>query len=156
MALRSSPPSHPRRAKLLAPLAVVAVLATACGSTDEGAAAPDPAVSPSTKATAPSPSSQSPAPSTEASAPSSAPARAEPVTVTISGFEYGVPDSVPAGAELTVVNEDAEAHTFTVRDGESVVVQGGMTATVAAPAAAGAYEVVCEFHGGMTATLVVV
>ena len=154
MSLRSSPLSRSRPAHLLAPLALVAVLTTACGSTDEGTAALDPAASPSTSVTAPTPSSPSPA-SAEVSAPSSAPAGAEPVTVTISGFEYGVPDSVPAGAELTVVNEDAEAHTFTVRDGESVVVQGGMTATVAAPAAAGTYEVICDFHGGMTATLVV-
>ena len=148
------PLSRARRAHLLASLAVVAVLTTACGSADDGTAALEPAASPSTSATAASPST-SPAPA-EASAPSSAPAGAQPVTVTISGFDYGVPDAVPAGAELTVVNEDAEAHTFTVRDGESVVVQGGKTATVAAPAAAGTYEVVCDLHGGMTATLVVV
>jgi plastocyanin len=140
---------------LLASLAVVGLLTTACGSADEATAALDPAASPATSATAPTPSSPSPT-SAEVSAPSSAPAVAEPATITISSFEYGVPDSVPAGAELAVVNEDAEAHTFTVRDGESVVVQGGMTVTVAAPAAAGLYEVVCDFHGGMTATLVVV
>ena len=137
---RSLPLSRLALPRLVAPLAVVAVLTTACGSTDEGTAAPVPTPSPATSSAPASPAAASPAPE---AAPSSA-SDAEPVTVTISSFDYDVPASVPAGAELVGVNEDAEAHTFTLRDGESVVVQGGATATITAPGTAGSYEVVCD------------
>ena len=139
-----------RPARLLLVLGAAALLATGCSSGEDvaapgvttGTAAPTAAAEPS----APPASTDTPAPVSPA---------AEAVTITISEFEYDVPESVPAGSEVEVVNEDREAHTFTLADGgPSVVVQGGATETVTAPSA-GSYGIVCDFHGSMTADLVV-
>jgi len=143
-----------RPARLLLVLGVTALLATGCSSGEDSAA---PATT--TDTAAPTAAAEPPAPSAsaDATAPASpaAEAPAEAVTITISEFEYDVPESVPAGSEVEVVNQDREAHTVTLADGgPSVVVQGGATKTFTAPAA-GSYGIVCQFHGSMTAELVV-
>jgi plastocyanin len=140
-------PERPLAASLLLPLAAVALLATACSS---GADAP---------AGAPAPAAAAPSATTSAPAPPSPRATTSPAAVpviTIAEFSYEVPVQVPAGALVEVVNQDREAHTVTLRgvDGPALVVQGGSTASFRAPAA-GSYEIVCDFHGGMTAALVV-
>lgn len=142
-----------RPAKLLLVLGATALLATGCSS-GEDSAAPGTTTGPApTAAAEPSAAAEASAPPASASPEAEAPA--EPVTITISDFEYAVPESVSAGAEIEVVNEDAEAHTVTLADGgPSIVVQGGATGTFTAPAA-GSYAIVCQFHGSMTAELVV-
>jgi len=139
-----------RPAQLLLVLGAAALLATGCSS-GEGSAAP--AMTIDTPASTAAADRSAPAASADPTATAS-PA-AEAVTITISDFEYDVPESVPAGSEIEVVNQDREAHTLTFADGgPSVVVQGGMTTTFTAPAA-GSYGIVCDFHGSMTAELVV-
>lgn len=155
-----SVPTRHLSASLALPFAAVALLATACSSSPEAPAArtaavespsatsSDPLADPTESPTATAPATASPA------APTTPPA--EVLSITIDDFDYSVPPSVPAGATVRVVNEDREVHTVTLRGlaGPSLVVPGGSTATLTAPAA-GTYEIVCDFHGGMTATLVV-
>ena len=137
-----------RPARLLLVLSITALLATGCSSGEDSAA---PATT--TDTAAPTAAAEPSAP--PASADASAPAEAMTITITISEFEYDVPESVPAGSEVEIVNQDRESHTVTLADGgPSVVVQGGATKTFTAPAA-GSYGIVCDFHGSMTAELVV-
>lgn len=136
---------RPLRSRLLLP-GLVVVLATGCST---GGPAAAPAGAPGTPPAA-APTSAPPPDRLAETAPAEAP------TITITGFEYDVPASVRAGTEVQVVNEDREAHTVTLSGGgPSVVVPGGATATLTAPAEAGSYRVGCQFHGGMTAELVV-
>jgi plastocyanin len=68
---------------------------------------------------------------------------------TISSFE------VPAGTEFTIANNDGATHTYSERNGLFAVrVSGGATGTVTV-AEAGTYDVFCEIHPSMTATLTV-
>jgi len=152
---------------VVAPTALLLVL-TACGGggqDDTGMAEPSQSAETSPSASG----SESPSAESSESAEPSAGASSEPsmstepsqqaaeeVVVTIRSFEYEMPESVPAGATITVVNEDSELHTFTATgDGASIDldVPGGMSATVTAPEQPGSYEVVCELHGGMEAVL---
>ena len=140
-----TPRSHPTR--LLVPLAALALLA-ACSSSSGSTAAPSTTSSPPAAAGPAAP----PSPAAQPSA-----TKAQAATVTIEGFEYQVPTSVPAGAKVMVLNKDSEAHTLTLggdADGQ-VVVQGGKTVTITAPSKSGSYPVVCDFHGDMTSELVV-
>ncbi|KRF09418.1 hypothetical protein ASH00_00775 [Arthrobacter sp. Soil782] len=68
-----------------------------------------------------------------------------------------MPDSVPAGAEITVVNEDTAPHTVTTTETEDfdAIVQGGETVTFTAPSEPGEYPFICTYHPNMTGTLVV-
>ncbi len=143
-----------RPARFLLILGAAALLATGCASGQDTAA---PGTSTDTAAPTAAAEPSAPAASADETAPASPAAEApvEAVTITISEFEYDVPESVPAGSEVEVVNEDREAHTLTLADGgPSVVVQGGATETFTVPAA-GSYRIVCDFHGSMTAELVV-
>ena len=148
---------HPRpvRPRLLVGLAAVVLLTTACSGSGTAPTAAAPTASGSgTPAAGGEPTSAAPT-----TAPSAGPAAAAPSpapTITIAGFDYDVPASVEAGGQVQVVNEDAEAHTVTLRGaGAPLVVQPGSTATLTAPSRAGSWEIVCDFHAGMTATLVV-
>jgi plastocyanin len=78
-------------------------------------------------------------------------------TIYITEFAYKAPDSVAAGATLTVVNADADAHTVTSdTPGDfDVTVSGKSQATFIAPASPGSYPFFCAFHRYMTGTLVV-
>ena len=77
--------------------------------------------------------------------------------IAIKDFMFTVPASVPAGASLTITNNDSEAHTVTSKDGGfDVKVAGrGGTAQLTAPAKAGSYKLTCDFHANMSGTLVV-
>ena len=139
------------RPRLLLPLVAALLLLPACSSSDDGpvGAAASPAATAAAGPTAGAPAA-TPAPTGAAAD------VAETPRITIADFAYAVPPSVTAGAEVELVNEDSEAHTVTLADGgPSVVVQGGTTATLTAPAQAGTYRIGCEFHGNMTAELVV-
>ena len=147
-----SPHPHP----LLLPV-VALVLLTACSSSEQdtttmatpestGSAAPS---------TPPAPPN-SPAPAASASTDTPQGAAIPAATITIEDFDYAVPPTVPVGAQMQVVNNDREAHTVTIPGGPSIVVPPrGATMTFSAPAEAGTYDIVCDFHGNMTAQLVV-
>ncbi len=76
--------------------------------------------------------------------------------ISIQEFVYDEPESVTPGAEVTVTNEDSAAHTVTADDGAfDVTVDGDATATFTAPSKPGEYTYVCDFHPDMTGTLVV-
>ena len=83
---------------------------------------------------------------------------AEPVTITITDFEYEGPATVAPGAEIEVVNEDRSVHSVTSEDDaftEVIVDGGGSTGTFTAPSEPGKYPYICKFHPEMTGTLVV-
>lgn len=82
---------------------------------------------------------------------------AEEIVITIVDFAYELPDSVPPGSTITVVNEDSAAHTVTSSPPGAfgVSATGGQSVTFTAPEEPGEYKIVCLFHGNMTATLVV-
>ncbi len=77
------------------------------------------------------------------------------VEVTISGFDYQLPDRVPPGATIAVTNEDDVLHTFTMRGAGGGGVPPGQTVEFSAPQRPGEYAVVCYFHSAMSSTLVV-
>ncbi len=136
-------------------LIAAGLLLTGCSAAGEDG--PSAAAAPSATSEAASPSA-TPGAASPTATPTAEPTEAAAPVVTMVDFDYEVPASVPAGAQVTVVNRDGEAHTFTVK-GEPevrlVVPPRGASATFTAPAQAGTYEVVCEFHGGMTTSLVV-
>lgn len=77
--------------------------------------------------------------------------------ITIEDFQFSDPESVAPGTEITVENLDSSAHTVTAEGdgGFDVTVNPDDTVTFAAPSKPGSYPYVCNFHGGMTGTLVV-
>ncbi|MGV8965551.1 MAG: cupredoxin domain-containing protein [Cellulomonas sp.] len=140
-----------RRVLGLLGVAVIALTA-ACSSTPTTDAAAPTAPGAAVSTTAPSPD-----PTTTAAAPPADAPAATQALITISDFAFEVPQAVPAGATVTVVNKDSTAHTVTSTDPGAfdVTVAGGATITFVAPAEAGSYDFVCTFHGNMTGTLVV-
>jgi plastocyanin len=80
-----------------------------------------------------------------------------PVSIAISGFDFGQPRTVAAGAVVLVRNADAEAHTVTARNGafDTGSVDGGTTVSFTAPTVPGTYEFSCDIHPSMTGQLVV-
>ncbi len=123
---------------LAAALALSLMVVAACGDDGDDPAAADPALS-----------------ATETAGGGGS--AAEQVVITILEFSYDVPASVPAGAEVTVRNEDGVGHTVTSdEDGLfDVVIGPGEEATFTAPAQAGEFGFHCIPHPSMTATLVV-
>lgn len=150
--------------------AVLLVLLSGCAS-DDGPATAEPA--PSQEVTAQpdvtaEESADSPEPEPEqttgATTEQSAEAKSEPpavaaeeLVITIADFVYELPEVVPPGATVTVVNEDTAAHTVTSSPAGAfgVTVQGGESATFTVPEKPGEYRLICLFHGNMADTLVV-
>jgi len=129
------------------------VALTGCGSSATTAGSASGATM---SATSPSltPGASSPA----ATSGTSAPQAAGPVQITIKDFKYTLPASVAPGAKIMVTNQDAQNHTVTStpKGAFQVTVDGGGgTSTFTAPTKPGSYQVVCDFHANMTATLVV-
>ncbi len=137
-----STPTVLRRGLALAVCGVAVAVTAACGGSSGSAAISS--ASPSVTA------SSSAAPSSDAPAPAGA-------TITITDFMFDAPATVPAGAEVTVKNNDTTAHTVTASGdgGFDVTIQAGKTATFTAPAKAGDFPFVCTFHGNMKGTLTV-
>ncbi|MCB5281443.1 hypothetical protein BJQ89_01188 [Arthrobacter sp. ES1] len=89
-------------------------------------------------------------------APNASTGTAADVTIHIKSFAYTGPDSVPAGASVTVMNMDSQAHTVTAEDGSfDAVVKAGTSTTFTAPAKAGTYAYHCTYHSNMQGTLTV-
>jgi plastocyanin len=142
----------------LAALTVTGVLAltalTACSSS-----------SPPTASSSSSDSSSTSSPSAGSSATSSSPSASPPTstdsgatktaTITIKDFKYSGITSVPAGAQITVKNDDTQAHTITsdTKGAFDVKINPGKSATFAAPAKAGSFPYHCTYHGNMHGTL---
>ena len=125
---------------------LVLVATAACG----GGGEPEPA--PAAASSAGEPSSSAPAEGSAATAEEPA----EKIVITISDFAFDVPESVPPGAEVTVVNEDGSFHTVTADDGTfDVGARKGEPVTFTAPDEPGEYPFHCTPHPNMTATLVV-
>lgn len=110
----------------------------------------------SAASTAPSSAQAVPA-STAPATSSSGPAAAEDVVITITDFQYEVPETVAPGTTVTVVNEDSAPHTVTGQgEGEfNAVAAAGETVTFTAPEEPGEYPIICTYHPQMSATLVV-
>lgn len=125
-----------------------------CGSGGEQAGEAPPA---ETSSAAAEPTTEEATSEETASEEPSEEASAEEIVITIRDFKYEMPETVPAGAEITVVNEDTAAHTVTSTETEDfdAVAQGGETVTFTAPTEPGEYPFVCTFHANMTGTLVV-
>lgn len=139
-----------RGALALAGLLVAGLSACGSGGTETADAGASPAPSTPAESSNSAPTESSPAKST----PSSDQAPAEEFVITIRDFSYSVPESVPAGATVTVVNEDTEAHTVTAKDKFDVNVAPGATGEFTAPEDMDQHDFVCLFHGNMEDTLV--
>lgn len=138
-----TPARHARRSAVA--LIGAIVLLTACGGGES-----DESSSTASATSSGTPTSQSASPSASESA-------ADKVVITISDFAYSVPDSVPAGAEISVTNNDDVGHTVTADSGDAFdeTVAPGATVTFTAPDKAGKYAFHCTPHPNMTSTLVV-
>ncbi|MFP5314398.1 MAG: cupredoxin domain-containing protein [Actinomycetes bacterium] len=151
----------PRSALGLVLAAALAGL-TGCGSGGEPTSEAPPAETSAAETTAAEPeaTTEETASGEASEAPASEPpeeAPAEEIVITIRNFEYEMPDSVPAGAEITVVNEDTAPHTVTTTETEDfdAIVGGGETTTFTAPSEPGDYPFICTYHPNMTGTLTV-
>jgi plastocyanin len=115
----------------------MALLVAACGGSSGGGAGP----------------AQTSSPPAAANGGQPAGGQAE---IEIENFQYKVPASIAPGATVKVVNKDGPAHTVTSPKGQfDTEVQGNGDATFTAPAAAGSYEILCNFHPNMKGQLVV-
>ncbi|GAA1348463.1 hypothetical protein GCM10009611_29290 [Arthrobacter roseus] len=80
----------------------------------------------------------------------------EQMAITIDNFVFTGPGTVNPGGEVTVTNNDTEAHSVTADDGSfDVTIPGGGSATFTAPSEAGTYGFFCKFHGNMKSSLTV-
>ncbi|MBG6184655.1 plastocyanin [Arthrobacter sp. CAN_A6] len=78
------------------------------------------------------------------------------MSISIDDFVFSGPGTVNPGGEITVTNNDTEAHSVTADDGSfDVTIPGGESATFTAPSEAGTYGFFCKFHGNMKGSLTV-
>lgn len=152
--------SRTRQRITLAVLAAATVIgASACGTS--GQTTTSPGAPSGTASSTPSMDHSMGASSTSPSMPSSmgvssGPAAMAEATIHIKSFAYAGPDSVPAGATVTVMNMDSQAHTVTADDGSfDAVVKAGTSTTFTAPAKPGTYSYHCTYHSNMHGSLTV-
>jgi plastocyanin len=131
---------------LLAATVTAAVVGlTGCGSSGDT----------SNAASTPKPS----APKTPATSSPNSTTHARPAAamITIKDFAFQGPSSVEPGAELMVMNSDAETHSVTSDTSGlfDVNVEPGATAKLTAPTKPGSYPYHCAYHATMHGTLVV-
>ena len=88
---------------------------------------------------------------------STGPATTGAATITIKSFAFSGPSSIAPGAEVTVKNQDAEAHTLTAdgAGGFDVTIDPGASETFTAPSKPGSYPYHCTYHSNMHGTLTV-
>jgi plastocyanin len=118
---------------VLAAMALLGTLVTACGGSS------------STTAAATGTSSESSA--TQGAAP----------TITIANMAFGQPLTVAPGTKLNVVNNDSVEHSVTSQSAGAfdVHVDGGKQKTLTAPSQPGEYPFYCVYHPSMKGTLTV-
>jgi plastocyanin len=126
---------------LLAAMCVVAAAATACGGS-----------STTTKE-----SQSGTATATASGSESSGPAMAAGPMITIANMSYGEPLTVPAGAKISIKNNDSAEHSVTsdTADKFTVDVDGNEEGTLTAPTEPGTYAFHCKYHPSMHGTLTV-
>ncbi len=143
-----------RKIALLGLVPALALGLSACGSSNTDAGS-----NPSASSTSSSMSSMpmtSTSSSSSSSPSSSSSAEAATANISISNFMFKVPTTVPAGAMITVKNNDSQAHTVTSKAGGfDVKVDPNGTAMFKAPSKPGKYAVICIYHSNMSSTLVV-
>ncbi|GAB5898959.1 hypothetical protein OKHIL_47680 [Mycolicibacterium mageritense] len=83
---------------------------------------------------------------------------AQPKTILIEDFNYVVAPTVLPGAQITVTNKDASAHTVTADSigAFDTAAQANSQVTFTAPTEPGAYPFHCTYHPNMHGQLVVV
>ncbi|RAX44115.1 plastocyanin [Arthrobacter sp. AQ5-06] len=120
------------------------------GASGPGTTTAPPAAEQTTSAPAPTTETN---PSTPKPASSAAAASAK---ILIKGFAYQGAETVSPGTEITVTNEDIEAHTITADTGAAfdANIKPG-AGTFNAPTEPGTYPYHCRFHGNMHGTLTV-
>jgi|FLYL01.1.fsa_nt_gi plastocyanin len=83
-------------------------------------------------------------------------ATSDEATITISGFSFGEPLTVPAGTEVMVVNEDQATHTWTSNQGlwdsGNLAPGASFSHTFEEP---GEYAFFCAIHSTMGGSLTV-
>ncbi len=119
---------------VLAAMAVVAALVTACGGSSSTTETTDTATA----------SENSP---TEVAGP----------TITIADMAFGQPLTVAPGTKINIANKDSVEHSVTSQtEGVfDVEVDGGDTKTLTAPSQPGEYPFYCVYHPNMKGTLIV-
>jgi plastocyanin len=136
------------RTRLLGASAAVCLLTvlSGCSSTDKPADSTSSGSSRSTQ----SPPSSGPSKAAASHGDSSASA-----AITIKDYKYSGDTTVAPGAEVTVTNDDSEAHTVTADSGSAfdVKVDPGASATFTAPSKPGTYAYHCTYHSNMHGTL---
>jgi plastocyanin len=116
---------------VLAAIAVVGSLVTACGGSSETTA-------------------------TATTSEQSATAPAGP-TLTIANMAFGQTLTVAPGAEITIANNDTVEHSVTsqTKGAFDVHVDGGKRKSLTAPTQPGQYQFYCVYHPAMKGTLIV-
>ena len=137
-----------RNATRWAALALLLVLAPACGDDDDSSSS-DTTTGGATETTA--------AGGGGGGGEDACAASGEGESVTIADFAFD-PDTVTvaSGGVVSVSNEDGTTHTFTSDDGGfDCEISGGESATVLVDAPPGEYEFHCKIHSSMTGTITV-
>jgi plastocyanin len=151
-------PSKSTSALVLAGVVAVSAL-TGCSSSTQPSGSSSSKESPSTSSSAsrstspPGSASGSASPSTGSG--STASGSTTSATITIKNFKYTGATSVPARAQVTVKNDDTEAHTVTsdTSGAFDVKIDPGESVTFVAPAKTGSFPYHCTYHGNMHGTL---
>ena len=140
--------THRRLALTLVSAATI-IGVSACGTTGTESSPSVAAASSIASSAAPLEPSMSATPTGPATGSPETPAE---LTIRIESFAYAGPDSVPAGATVTVMNMD----TVTANDGSfDAVVKPGASVTFTAPTKPGTYTYYCTYHSSMNGTLIV-
>lgn len=121
---------------LMAAMALIATLLTACGGSSSTA---------DTTQTAGGTSS------------ANSPTTVAGPTITIANMAFGQPLTVAPGTEIAVVNNDSVEHSVTSQTAGAfdVEVDGGEHKTLTAPSRPGEYPFHCKYHPSMKGTLIV-
>jgi plastocyanin len=125
---------------ILAAVALIAAIVTACGGSDGSGETTETATGAQT-----------------ASATSENPTATGGAAITIENMAFGESLTVAPGARITVANMDTVEHSVTSRTAGAfdVHVDGKQKGTLIAPAQPGEYQFYCVYHPTMTGTLIV-
>jgi plastocyanin len=145
----------------LALAAMVAILAVAACSSEDGSTASGSSSAPAAATTTSAPAAKTSVPAGGESGSAGAQTGAGGGTITIKDFKFGAPLMVKPGATIEVVNQDTAAHDVVSDDAgkfKTPSLGQGEKATFTAPAEPGTYKFSCSLHPASmsgTGTLVV-